>query len=152
MWFHRVYLGLSALLLLVNCSNQTAFSSNPAPKRGFLDTAGAGTRHFSRADTNDDGTIRVTSRRVREPEYPTVDVGHNSAGSVDTPGQSDLSIVAEKKATRQSDERSANGFIAVSHSVNPPQSSQDSKFLENMAKDDRENQTLKLKTIICRGC
>lgn len=147
MFVTRVGLAISAAFLVAGCSNQAnvktysvAESREPAVPSARL----------SRTGTDYRPAVRVAARRERS----MIDVERPVVGGL-SPSVSQPITVRESAGAKM--EQSVQAPITpVSHATTrDPQSQrvvQQSNFLEGLAKDDIENQLLKRKTTICRGC
>ena len=150
MFIVRIMLVSTSLLLLANCASQIdpakyALAERDTPARTTFNK-----RHFARTDIDYAGrTFRATS------DVPKVDIGKST---VDNTGLSRVDV-HEKRITRDA-ERSDTGIgsqtlpaaMTVGQSADSSSVPQNGAFLETLAKQDTENQILKRKTIICRGC
>jgi hypothetical protein len=140
---------LLTLLLLANCAAQIdpakyALAEGDKPVRATYSQ-----RHFAKTDIDYDGRI---SRAT--PDVSKVDIGKPTAGDVGL-SRKDLHQEPIIPGAEETDAGFGRHTVrAAMRSVQPKDSSPaaNSRFLETLAKDDRENQLLKLKTNICRGC
>jgi hypothetical protein len=135
--FARIMFVPLSLLTLANCARQLDPANYALAKNAPARYVSLNERQIAKMDANYDGTTRRVMRDV-----PTVDVGKPTVDtelSRDTP---------ETGIGRQA--------VPVAMTAVPPAASfsraQNAKFLETLAKDDQENQLLKRKTNICRGC
>jgi hypothetical protein len=140
---------LVTLLLLANCAAQFDPAKYALADRDTAVRTTFNKRHFAKMHGDYDGrAVRATS------DVPKVDIGKSPADDV---GRSRVDI-REKRITRA--EKSDVGFggqtvpaaLRVGQSAESSSAPKDGSFLETLAKDDKENQLLKRKTNICRGC
>jgi hypothetical protein len=144
--FRIIFVPLS-LLMLANCAGQVdpakyALAERDSSAQPII----SNNRQLAKMDGDYD---RLTRNAMRD--VPTVDVGKPIA---------DISRknIPEERIIRDA-EKSDDGIRghivrAAVTDVQPAASSraQNAKFLETLANDDKENQILKRKTNICRGC
>lgn len=142
--FTRVGMVLSAALFLANCSNQAAVN----------------TYHVAESEKPVTSVLHLS--RQNKARVGTTWKDH-SAVNIDKPGARVLevpSLDSQTTAVRAAAAKKTGGYtsapiLPISHPVQDSEShhvAQGSNFLEGLAKDDLENQLLKRKTIICRGC
>jgi hypothetical protein len=155
----RNSLVLLNLLLLANCAAQIDPAKYQLAERDTAerDTAVRTTfdkRHFAKRDIDyASGAVRSTS------DVPKIDIGKSTMKS--TVGDIGLSRedIHEKPITldgEKSDAGYGSQTVPAAMRVGQPADSssapKNSAFLDTLVKEDKENQILKRKTIICRGC
>jgi len=142
----RIVLLLLFALLVTNCTGQVDLANyrlaEPKQKVGYFPID----RSMSVKNVDYDGIIpfRVT-RNV-----PTVDIGKSSVGNIELARKEDdlngrVVRAAEKSDSGAQRVRTA-GMTTGAAAITPL------SFVEKSAKDDKENQFLKQKTVICNGC
>jgi hypothetical protein len=143
MMLARVLVVVSCGILLTNCARQIDTSRFALSRQDGPSFA----RHIARTKTDDDGT-----------PLKAVAVGIPTS-SVERPGVSDFTYLQmhsdNARAPADVDGLARRGTIRASMTVGEPAVSSapsGPNFLETLAKDDKEHQTLKSKTLICHGC
>ena len=149
MLFRIIFVPLS-LLMLANCAGQVdpaqyGLAGRDTPAQRII----SNNRQLAKMDRDYD---RLTRNAMRD--VPTVDVGKSIADI----GPS-LKDAPEERIIRDAEKSDAGirghivrAAMTVVQPADPSSPAKNSKFLETLAKDDKENQLLKQKTIICRGC
>jgi hypothetical protein len=146
-----IFLALS-LLVLGNCAGPIDLSKYALQERDGPYYKTSNKYHFAKSDTDYDGGIALRSTS----EVPKVDIGRSSAGDTrlsrtDIP-QDYTSSVREAEKSDAGTTHTVRPALTVDQPAGSSWRDQDPKFLETLANDDKENQILKSKTIICRGC
>jgi hypothetical protein len=148
-FFRIIFVPLS-LLMLANCAGQVDPAKYALAER---DTSAqriiSNNRQLAKMDDDYD---RLTRNAMRD--VPTVDVGKPIAdigfSRKNTPEERII-----RDAEKSDDGIRGHIVRAAVTDVQPADSSssaKNAKFLETLANDDKENQLLKRKTNICRGC
>lgn len=142
MFVTRVGLAISAAFLVAGCSNQANVKTY-----SVAESRESAIPSVRRTGTDYRPAVRVAARRERS----MIDVERPVVGVL-SPSVSQPPMVRESAGAKPIQ---APPIVPVSHATRDPQSQrvvQQSNFLEGLAKDDIENQLLKRKTTICRGC
>jgi hypothetical protein len=126
--FARIVFVPLSLLVLCNCSVPIDLSKYALQERDAPHHKTSNNFHFAKTPKVD---IRKFSRRYIPKDHVVRDVEKSDIGM---------------------DMHTVRAAMTVVHPAGSSWRDQDPKFLENSAKEDKENQMLKSKTIICRGC
>jgi hypothetical protein len=143
-FFARILLFLSFAALLVNCAGQVNLAKYALAEQNF---SGQGERKFRKPSTE--------YRAAREPKEIA---GQGGAQNFNVPDRN--LPIQDMHEARVDAEKSDFGIVrrtvgTAIAGVQPARSLPTvapSPFLETLAKEDKENQDLKKKTAICRGC
>jgi hypothetical protein len=140
-----IFLPLS-LLVLGNCAGPVDLTKYALNEHDGTYYKTSNKYHFAKTDTDYDGTVAFRSTS----DVPKLDIGKSSVSDVrlsrtDVPQDYTSSV-------RQAPEHTVRAALTVVPPTGLSQRDQDPKFLETLAKEDKENQLLAQRTIICRGC
>jgi len=134
------------LLLLANCAGQPDPAKYALAKRDTAVRTSFDKRHLAKRDG---GIFRATS------DVPKIGIGKSGRDAVVTPSRVHTHEIRETRDAEKDGKGFGNQTIpasmTVDRSTSPYPAPKDGSFLEGV-KDDKENQLLKLKTNICRGC
>jgi hypothetical protein len=142
----RIVLLLLFALLVTNCTGQVDLAkyrlAEPKQKVGNLPTS----RSMSVKNVDYYGSIPVRVTR----HVPTVNIGKSKVGDIGLARKEDDPNERVVRAAEKSDSgvlRVRTTAMTTGQATNTPLS-----YVEKRAKDDEENQLLRQKTVICRGC
>jgi hypothetical protein len=139
----RIVLVALSVLLVTDCTGQVGLakygSAESKQKAVNLTTS----RSMSVKDVDYDGVIPLRVTR----DVPTVDIGKSSVGDIGLAREKDDS---NERVVRDSEKGS--GTHQVRAAMTAGQATAPLSFVEKSAKNDKENQILGQKTVICSSC
>jgi len=145
-FFVRV-IAVMSLLCLQNCAQNMDLGADGLDNRGGQMASVRQYRHLAKAAHNYaapdyDGLIPYRSAEERARPVLTKKVISSGPGDKRESENSNAEMLPEPV-------RASMGAPSLEDALPPPTNS---KFLEQLSDQDSENQTLKRKTLICRGC
>ena len=146
----RVAFVLLTVLLLANCAAQPDMAKYALAKRDTAARTSLDKRRLAKRDTDYDGGISIATSDV-----PKIDIGKSDRDGAGPPArlhayESRITRGADK-VVKGFDSQTVRASMTVGQSTYSYPAPKDGSFLEGV-RDDKENQLLKLKTNICRGC
>jgi hypothetical protein len=157
----RIVFVLLCALLIANCAGQVDLAKYALAEQNFPKHLTSTKRQFAKTGAEYDAAQERNEIAPHEeilssgPDVPKQNIGRPTAGDIGL-SRKDIHEARIVRDAEKSDpgivRRTVGAAIAV---VQPAGSSPEvgpSRFLETLAREDKENRDLKLKTVICRGC
>ena len=144
----RIMFALLSLLMLANCAGQVdSAKSAPAERDTHAQRIFSHKRQIAKMRGDYHGTARNVMR-----DDPIVDVGKPIVGGIGLSRKDAPEERTNRDTDTGIDRHAVPAAMTVVQPANSSSPAKNAKFLETLAKDDKENQLLKRKTNICRGC